>query len=151
MDGIKSEFNQQIALFYFAYRSIIDIPDAIVEAYHINRGHHRIVFFIGNLPGLNMNELLDILEVSKQALHKPLRELKERDYVIDMPDDRDKRIKRLYLTDSGQRLFDELMTAQYQQFETVFGQFDQHSKVIWKDVMKGFAKARPGLHYLDSF
>ncbi|WP_237163484.1 MarR family transcriptional regulator [Paenibacillus sp. BIHB 4019] len=150
VNNYGTDLSKQIALFYFAYRSIIEIPEEIVEAYQINRGHHRILFFIGSMPGLNVNELFHALEVSKQALHHPLRELKQRNYVVDMPDEKDKRSKRLFLTENGQQLFDELMAAQQAQFDTVFGQFDPQAKELWSHIMKGFAKDRPGLQYWDS-
>lgn len=151
MNQGKAGMNQQIALFYFAYRSIIDIPETIVEKYSINRSHHRILFFIGNLPGLNINELLEILEVSKQALHKPLRELKVRNYVVDLPDEEDKRSKKLFLSEQGYILLNDLMALQYKQFESVFGSLEPEAKTIWNNVMRGFAEGRPGLSYLDSF
>ena len=59
---------QAIELFYFAYRSFTAVPDQILQDKGLGRVHHRILYFVGRNPGLNINELLTILQVSKQAL-----------------------------------------------------------------------------------
>lgn len=147
----QKDINKKVALFYFAYRSLIERPDQIAEKYHIQRMHHRILFFIGNLPGVSVNELLNILEVTKQALNAPLRQLKEKSYITTVSDEQDKRIKRLFLTENGSEVLDELTQAQTEQLEAIFSQFSCETIKNWVEVMEQFAKERPGSHYLDSF
>ncbi len=62
-------------LFFFAYRSFTARPDKFLDKKGFNRVHHRIIYFVGQNPGLSVNALLKILGVSKQALNAPLRQL----------------------------------------------------------------------------
>ena len=75
MIDLKKEayLRQCIEAFYFGYREFTAQPDRILEDRGLNRVHHRILYFIGRNPGIGVGALLDILQVSKQALHAPLR------------------------------------------------------------------------------
>ena len=66
---------QAMELLYFGYRAFTAGPDRILQDKGLGRVHHRILYFVGRNPGLNINELLSILDVSKQALNAPLRKL----------------------------------------------------------------------------
>ena len=65
----EEQMNEALALFYFAYKTFTEKPDEIIKEYGIQRVHHRILFFIARFPGISVNELLSLLEISKQALH----------------------------------------------------------------------------------
>lgn len=138
---------KKIALFFFAYRSFNEKPDIIAEKYNIQRVHHRLLFFIGNLPGLSINELLTLLEVTKQAVNGPLRQLKDKKYIITDTDESDKRIKRLFLTESGKQLLDELTEVQIEQMESIFNQLGKEHEDSWIKVMEAYAVERPNSKY----
>jgi len=72
-------FTRDLALFYFGYRAFIKQEDDLVLSYGIRQVHRRIIFFIGRLPGLTVNELLEVLDISKQALNGPMNNLKEKE------------------------------------------------------------------------
>ena len=74
----EEQMNEALALFYFAYKTFTEKPDEIIKEYGIQRVHHRILFFIARFPRISVNELLSLLEISKQALHGPLRQLVEK-------------------------------------------------------------------------
>lgn len=141
---------KKIALFFFAYRSFNEKPDMIAEKYDIQRVHHRILFFVGHFPGLSVNELLAILEVTKQALNAPLRHLKEKGCIITDADPRDKRVKRLFLTDSGSQLLQKLTKVQMEQLQAIIDKVGDAHIDAWTKVMEEFAIERPGSKYLDS-
>ena len=67
---------------YFGYRAFIKQEDDLVLSYGIRQVHRRIIFFIGRLPGLTVNELLEVLDISKQALNGPMNDLKEKELVL---------------------------------------------------------------------
>ena len=74
-----ARLQQAIELFYFAYRSFTAGPDRILLDKGLGRVHHRVLYFVGRNPRININELLQILGVSKQALNGPLRKLTDLD------------------------------------------------------------------------
>ena len=66
---------EAMELLYFGYRAFTARPDRILQEKGLGRVHHRILYFVGRNPCININELLNILGVSKQALTAPLRKL----------------------------------------------------------------------------
>ncbi|ANQ65333.1 MarR family winged helix-turn-helix transcriptional regulator [Staphylococcus equorum] len=127
-------------LFYFAYKTFINTADEIIEAYGLNRQHHRFLFFIEKVPGITIKDLLKSLEISKQGSHATLKKLKDEAYITEQPTETDKRIKALYPTEKGTKLVQELNKAQNDLFQ------DIQKKVgnDWYDIMEEFASYRTG-------
>ncbi|MCE5047058.1 MarR family winged helix-turn-helix transcriptional regulator [Staphylococcus equorum] len=127
-------------LFYFAYKTFINTADEIIEAYGLNRQHHRFLFFIEKVPGITIKDLLKSLEISKQGSHVTLKKLKDEAYITEQPTETDKRIKALYPTEKGTKLVKELNKAQNDLFQ------DIQKKVgnDWYAIMEEFASYRTG-------
>ena len=66
-----------IEAMFFAYRGFTADPDKILESHGYGRAHHRAVHFINGAPGTTVNNLLNILGVTKQSLNRVLRTLIE--------------------------------------------------------------------------
>ena len=96
--------NDPISLMYFAYRAFTGKPDELLAERGLARVHHRILHFVGKNPGLSVNALLRILDVSKQAVNAPLRHLQEQGLIVATLARHDRRVKELRLTESGQVL-----------------------------------------------
>ncbi len=106
----------------------------------LGRAHHRILYFVGRHPGITVNELLALLAVSKQALHAPLRALLDGKWVSVRADVRDRRFKRLRLTESGKRLEARLTGAQMRHLGSVFADAGDQAELAWKSVMRAMSK-----------
>ncbi|QAA23555.1 MarR family transcriptional regulator [Sporolactobacillus terrae] len=144
MNEEEQQLNKVLMLFYFGYRTFTEKPDQIIEKYGIQRVHHRILFFIAQVPGITVNDLLSILEVSKQALNTPLRLLSEKNLIKMVQADYDKRYKLLYLTEQGKQLESKLSHVQREQMKTIFDSLGSNHQKAWIDVMNALAKVRPG-------
>jgi DNA-binding MarR family transcriptional regulator len=134
--GREEKLREAIELFYFAYRAFTDRPDHILEERGLGRVHHRILYFVGRNPQTTVNALLDILDVSKQALHGPLRQLVEAQLIVMQADDKDRRYKRLTLTSDGKKLEARLTGAQVKLLGAVFNATGDRAQVAWKTVMR---------------
>jgi len=106
------QLRKGIEAMFFAYRGFTADPDRILANYAYGRAHHRAVHFIHRSPGTTVNNLLNILGVTKQSLNRVLRALIEDGLVESRIGTRDKRERHLYLTDKGAVLEHELSTAQ---------------------------------------
>ncbi len=84
--------------FFFGYQAFTAKADDMLARRGLSRVHQRILFFIAREPGLSNKALLDVLNVSKQALNIPLRQLLEMQLVAMATDAADKRKRRLSLT-----------------------------------------------------
>ncbi len=106
------QLRRGIEAMFFAYRGFTADPDRILENYAYGRAHHRAIHFINRSPGTTVNNLLDILGVTKQSLNRVLRTLIEDGLVESRIGTRDKRERNLYLTEKGRALEHELSEAQ---------------------------------------
>ena len=106
------QLRQGIEAMFFAYRGFTADPDRILSGMAYGRAHHRAVHFIARAPGTTVNNLLNILGVTKQSLNRVLRTLVEDGLVESRVGKSDKRERNLFLTDEGVMLERKLSDAQ---------------------------------------
>lgn len=106
------QLRRGIEAMFFAYRGFTADPDRILQEYTYGRAHHRAMHFIKRSPGTTVNNLLDILGVTKQSLNRVLRALIEDGLVESRVGKQDRRERHLFLTDKGQGLEKDLSEAQ---------------------------------------
>lgn len=114
------QLRQGIELMFFAYRGFTADPDRILASRGYGRAHHRAIHFINRRPGLTVNELLEILGVTKQSLNRVLRQLVEDRLVESRIGTFDRRQRNLHLTQAGQALERELSEAQRRRMRAAF-------------------------------
>ena len=114
------QLRQGIEAMFFAYRGFAADPDRILEEYGYGRAHHRAIHFINCSPGTTVNNLLNILGVTKQSLNRVLRTLVEDTLVEVKIGTRDKRERNLFLTDQGHELQERLSLAQNKRMRQAF-------------------------------
>ena len=101
-----------IEAMFFAYRGFTADPDRILETMDYGRAHHRAVHFIHRSPGTTVGNLLTLLGVTKQSLHRVLRTLFDDGLVEARVGKQDKRERHLHLTEKGRALERALSDAQ---------------------------------------
>ncbi|MBZ8118019.1 MarR family transcriptional regulator [Roseovarius sp. LXJ103] len=106
------QVRQGIEAMFFAYRGFTADPDRILTDLAYGRAHHRALHFIARSPGTTVNNLLNILGVTKQSLNRVLRTLVEDGLVESRVGTSDKRERNLELTDTGHALERRLSDAQ---------------------------------------
>lgn len=124
-----------IEQFYFGYRAFTNRPDRILEQRGLGRVHHRILYFVGRNPHISVNTLLSLLDVSKQALNAPLRQLIEMKLVAMGTAAYDKRVRELALTSPGAKLEAQLTGTQMKQLRAVFDKTGARAETGWHQVM----------------
>lgn len=125
-----------IERFYFGYRAFTTPPDRILGHRGLGRVHHRILYFVGRNPRISVNTLLGILNVSKQALNAPLRQLTEKRLVVMTTAEHDRRVRQLSLTSTGTKLEAQLTSTQMKQLQAVFEQLGASAEAGWHQVMR---------------
>ena len=111
-----------IELLFFAYRDFVSDPDEILDQFGFGRAHHRVVHFVGRDPGMTVQQLLDILRITKQSLGRVLKELVDKGYVFQKEGDQDRRQRLLYLTGKGEELRQRLMLPQVKRIRRAVAQ-----------------------------
>ena len=132
----QDELNQALESMHFGFRAMIYKPDERLAQLGLSRIHHRLLYFIGRNPGCSVNELLQIMRISKQYLNRPLRQMIDRGFITQTADEDDGRIKRLQLSADGSELEYELTEVQRRRFADIFKQAGPTAEKHWREVMK---------------
>jgi len=130
------ELDEALLELHFAYRRVIEEPDRILARRGLHRVHHRILFFVRRHDGVGVGALADALQVSKQALHGPLKELVAHDLVALAPGAADRRRKTLCLTTVGAALEEKLSGLQRAAFARAFAAVGPAGARAWHGVMR---------------
>jgi DNA-binding MarR family transcriptional regulator len=131
----EQELNLALESMHFGFRAMTFKPDQRLAELGLARIHHRLLYFLARHPDCSINELLQIMRISKQYLHQPLKKMIARGYVSQQPDTEDRRIKRIRLTANGKKLEYELTEAQRQRFAEIFKQTGPTAEKHWRHVM----------------
>ena len=138
----ERQLNAALEAIHFGFRALTAQPDARLASLGYSRIHHRILFFTGRNSGCSINELLGIMQVSKQYLHRPLQRLIADGHIHVCPDPSDRRVKRLQLSKTGSRLENQLSGNQRARFERVFAKAGPESEAGWRKVMALLAESQ---------
>ena len=130
------ELRRGIEAMFFAYRGFTSDPDKILAGYSYGRAHHRAIHFIDRCPGTTVNNLLDILGVTKQSLNRVLRKLIEDGLVKSKIGDVDKRERHLVLTPDGLKLERQLSKAQRQRMGEAYRKAGSEAVLGFRNVLE---------------
>ncbi len=97
---------------FVSYRETFSDSKKILNKYSIGLAHHKVIHLLSMYEGISISELLKRLKVTKQSLNRVLKDLIKLDTIIFKKDDRDTRIKHVYLNDKGKKIFDEIFNLQ---------------------------------------
>jgi DNA-binding MarR family transcriptional regulator len=146
------QLRQGIELMFFAYRGFTADPDRILEERRYGRAHHRAIHFVNRRPGLTVNELLEILGVTKQSLNRVLRQLVEDGLVESRVGREDRRQRNLFLTEPGRLLEQELSAAQRRRMRAAFSNAGPEAVAGFRKVLEAMIDPalRDRLGWLES-
>ncbi|WP_372674539.1 MarR family winged helix-turn-helix transcriptional regulator [Aquicoccus sp.] len=130
------QLRQAIEAMFFAYRGFTADPDRILATMAYGRAHHRALHFIARVPGTTVNNLLEILGVTKQSLNRVLRTLVEDGLVESQVGRTDRRERHLYLTDAGAALEQRLSDAQRARMRAAFRQAGPQAVAGFRTVLE---------------
>lgn len=130
---------EAIEQLYFAYRAFTARADSILAERGLGRVHHRILYFVGRKPGIAVNALLETLQVSKQALNGPLRQLVEAGLVEIAVGQRDRRVRELSLTAHGRALETILTSTQVEHVTAALKVVGDDDAAGWRRMMAAIA------------
>ena len=133
----EEDIRQGMELLYFAYRDFTAEPDAILSEYGFGRAHHRVIYFVGRNPGINVSELLAILKITKQSLSRVLGQLVREEFIDQREGTRDRRQRLLNLTEKGVALERRLSESQRSRLAEAYREAGAEAVQGYRDVLTG--------------
>ena len=94
------------------YRETFSDSKKILNRYSIGLAHHKVIHLISMYHGISISELLKRLKITKQSLNRVLKDLIKLEIIIFKKDNKDTRVKHVFLNEKGKKLFNEIFNLQ---------------------------------------
>ena len=107
-----NQLKQLIEKLFTSYRESFSDAKKTLDKYSIGIAHHKVLHLISMYKGITISELLKKLKVTKQSLNRVLKDLIKLEIIFFDKDQKDSRVKHVYLNKKGERVFDEVFSVQ---------------------------------------
>ena len=107
-----TQLKELIERLFISYRDSFADAKKTLDKYSIGIAHHKVLHLISMYEGISISELLKKLKITKQSLNRVLKDLIKFETVFFKKNQQDTRVKHIFLSDKGKRLFDEIFSAQ---------------------------------------
>ena len=97
---------------FVSYRETFSDSKKILNRYSIGLAHHKVIHLLSMYEGISISELLKRLKVTKQSLNRVLKDLIKLEIIMFKKDEKDTRIKHVFLNDKGKKIFNEIFNLQ---------------------------------------
>ena len=107
-----AQLKQLIERLFTSYRESFADAKKTLDKYTIGIAHHKVLHLISMYKGITISELLKKLKVTKQSLNRVLKDLIKLEAIYFEKNDQDTRVKHIFLNAKGQKIFQEIFSAQ---------------------------------------
>jgi DNA-binding MarR family transcriptional regulator len=97
---------------FVSYRETFSDAKRILDKYSIGLAHHKVIHLLSMYQGISISELLKRLKVTKQSLNRVLKDLIKLEIIKFKKDDKDTRVKHVFLNEKGNKIFNEIFDLQ---------------------------------------
>ena len=137
------ELKQYIEKIFMGYRETVSDAKKVLEKYSMGVAHNKAIHLISLYKGITISELLKKLKITKQSLNRVLKDLIKLNVILYKKDEKDTRIKHVYLTENGINLFNEIFSSQKKRIYKAFvnstsGEVVSFDKVLKKIINEKF-------------
>ena len=132
-DRQLKEFIEKI---FLSYRESFADAKQILENYKIGIAHQKVLHLISLYEGITISELLNKLKVTKQSLNRVLNDLIKISAIEFKKDNKDTRLKHVYLSKKGEDIFNEIFSIQKKRIYKAFMNSSSSEVLNFNNVLK---------------
>ena len=97
---------------FVSYRESFNDAKKTLDKHSLGIAHHKVIHIISINEGITISNLLKKLKITKQSLNRVIKELIRLDIILFKKGEKDTRLKHVYLTKKGMKIFEEIFSAQ---------------------------------------
>ena len=131
-----SQLKVFIEKLFVSYRESFGDAKKTLDKYSIGIAHHKVIHLVSMYKGITITELLKKLKVTKQSLNRVLKDLIKLDVVLFKKDQQDTRVKHIYLSDKGEKLFKVIFFLQKKRISSAFLKSSSEEVLSFENVLK---------------
>lgn len=103
----------------------------------LSLAQYRLLDHLERAPGIPVGDAQTALGLTKQALNRTMKPLLARDWLAQTPDQRDRRVRRLRLTETGMRALLEVRAPLRQRFTQAYAEAGGEAVAGFRAVLSG--------------
>ena len=97
---------------FMSYRESFADAKKTLDKYSLGIAHHKVIHLLSLYKGITISELLKKLKITKQSLNRVLKDLIKLDVIFFKKDKKDTRLKHIFLSEKGEKIFSEVFSIQ---------------------------------------
>ena len=102
------QLKHYIEKIFICYRETFSDTKKVLEKYSLGLAHQKALLIISTYEGITISDILRKLKITKQSLNRVLQDLSKTNAIKFSKDEKDSRIKHVYLDDKGKKIFEEI-------------------------------------------
>jgi len=106
------QLKKLIEKLFVGYREIFSDSKKVLDKYSIGLAHNKVIHLLSMYDGISISELLKRLKVTKQSLNRVLKDLIKLNAIEFKKNERDTRVKHIYLNEKGKNISSEIFKTQ---------------------------------------
>ena len=118
------------------YRETVADAKKVLDKHALGTAHNKVIHLISLYEGITISSLLRKLKVTKQSLNRVLNDLVDIKAIEFKRDEMDTRVKHVYLTEEGKKIFDEIFSAQKKRIYDAFLSSESNDVISFDKVLK---------------
>ena len=130
------QLKEYIEKIFNGYRETVADAKKVLDKHALGTAHNKVIHLISLYEGITISNLLRKLKVTKQSLNRVLNDLVEIKAIEFKRDEIDTRVKHVYLTEEGKKIFDEIFSAQKKRIYDAFLSSDSNDVISFDKVLK---------------
>ena len=121
---------------FMGYRESFSDAKKTLDKYSIGIAHHKVIHLLSIYKGITISELLKKLKITKQSLNRVLKDLIKLDVISFKKDKKDSRLKHVFLSEKGEKLFGEIFSVQKKRIYRAFLNSTSEEVLFFDNVLK---------------
>ena len=130
------QLKEYIEKIFNGYRETVADAKKVLEKHELGTAHNKVIHLLSLYEGITISSLLRKLKVTKQSLNRVLNDLVEIKAIEFKRDEIDTRVKHVYLTEEGEKIFDEIFSAQKKRIYDAFLSSESGDVISFDKVLK---------------
>ena len=121
---------------FYAYRETFADSKKILEKHSFGVAHQKVIHLIERYEGITISGLLKKLKITKQSLNRVIKDLIKLDAISFKKDKKDTRLKHVFLSEKGEKLFNEIFSVQKKRIYEAFLNSTSEEVLFFDNVLK---------------
>ena len=121
---------------FVSYRETFSDSKKVLNRYSIGIAHQKVIHLLSMYEGISISELLRRLKVTKQSLNRVLKDLIKLEVIIFKKDEQDTRIKHIFLSEKGKKIFKEIFETQKKRIYNALLKSSSEEVINFDNVLK---------------